>query len=429
MSSATISPEVQLMLDFIARPLEGYGPRDFAMRFWDGTVVGPDPGQPARFTLVFNHAGAMRTMFWPFNKASVGEAYIYDDFDVEGDIVALVDVLFYMNRKRFSVLQKLSLFRQMLKMPKTAKPRTGRQGVQLQGSQRTEGRDKQAIEYHYDGPPSEFFRLFLDQYMQYTCGYFHSPDEDIDTAQERKLDYVCRKLRLKPGERLIDFGCGWGGLITFAAKNYGVKATGVSISQEQIRWTNREIDRMGVKDRCKIEYMDYRKVPENEPYDKAVSVGFAEHLGEKMFPTLFGKIWRLLRPGGCYLHHAITFKPNTAFPPWRAFALKYVFPDGELVPIPKTVRHLADAGFEIRDVESLREHYIYTLRCWLRLLEQNHAEAVRLTDEVNYRIFRIYFAGAIKGFQQAMYNLNQTLVVKSGDKESGLPLTRAEWYA
>ena len=142
-----------------------------------------------------------------------------------------------------------------------------------------------------------------------------------------------------------------------------------------------------------------------------------------------GKVWRLLCPRGLYLHHAITFRPNTPFPPWRAFALKYVFPDGELVPITKTLHHLAVAGFEIRDVESLREHYIYTLRCWLRRLEESYAEAVRLTDEVNYRVFRIYFAGAIQGFQTALYNLNQTLVVKSGSDVSGLPLTRGDWYA
>jgi len=265
--------------------------------------------------------------------------------------------------------------------------------------------------------------------MQYTCGYFADESETIDQAQERKLDYICRKLRLKPGERLIDFGCGWGGLITFAAKNYGVKAVGVSISQEQIRWTNREIEKEGLGGRCRIENMDYRKVPESEQFDKAVSVGFTEHLGEKMMPTLFAKVWRLLRPGGQYLHHAISFRPNTPYPDWRAFALKYVFPDGELVPITKTVTLLAAAGFEIRDVESLREHYMWTLRCWLRRLEENHAEAVRLTDEVNYRIFRIYFAGAFEGFRRGLYNLNQTLVVKSGEDVSGLPLTRGEWYA
>jgi cyclopropane-fatty-acyl-phospholipid synthase len=418
-------------MTFLKFLFEGYGPRDFAIRFWDGSILDPEAGQPARFTLVLKHAGSVRQMFWPFNKANVGEAYIYDDFDIEGDIQAFIELTVHLRQRRvaLSFVEKLRSFRRLLAMPNTPRPRVGRQAAALQGGKRSEGRDRQAIEYHYDGPPSEFFALVLDRYMQYTCGYFAHEGETIDQAQERKLDYICRKLRLKPGERLIDFGCGWGGLITFAAKNYGVQAVGVSISKEQIRWTEREIDKLGLKDRCRIEFLDYRQVPEAEPFDKAVSVGFTEHLGEKMMPTLYGKVWRLLKPKGLYLHHAITFKPNTPFPSWRAFALKYVFPDGELVPITKTLSHLAAAGFEIRDVESLREHYVYTLRCWLRRLEENHDEVVRLTDEVNYRIFRIYFAGAIQGFRSALYNLDQTLVVKSGDEESGLPLTRAEWYA
>jgi cyclopropane-fatty-acyl-phospholipid synthase len=429
MSQATIATAAEPSLAFLNRLMEGYGPRDFGLLLWDGTALEPDAGLPARFTLHLNHAGAVRQMFWPFNKASMGEAYIYDDFDIHGDIQAFMELTKFLRERRFSFFERLGLLRSLLAMPNTPRPRTGRQGAQLTGGKRSADRDRQAIEYHYDGPPSEFFALFLDRYMQYTCGYFADEGETIDEAQERKLDYICRKLRLKPGERLLDFGCGWGGLITFAAKNYGVQAVGVSISQEQIRWTNREIANMGVADRCRIEYLDYRKVPETEPFDKAVSVGFMEHLGEKMMPTFFGKVWRLLRPRGLYLHHAITFRPNTPFPSWRAFALKYVFPDGELVPITNTVKHLAAAGFEIRDVESLREHYIHTLRCWLRRLEDNHAEAVRLTDEVNYRIFRIYFAGAIQGFKSALYNLNQTLVVKSESDVSGLPLTRAAWYS
>jgi cyclopropane-fatty-acyl-phospholipid synthase len=425
-----MSQSTQPSRAFLLRLIDGYSPRDFAVRFWDGSTRDPDPGQPARFTLVVRHPGALRQMFWPFNKASVGEAYIYDDVDIEGDIDAFFKLTRFLDRRRSALTawQKLGLFRQMLAMPNESRARRGRQGVKLSGSQRTPQRDRQAIEYHYDGPPGEFFALFLDRYMQYTCGYFANPDEDIDTAQERKLDYICRKLRLKPGERLIDFGCGWGGLITYAAKHYGVHALGVSISNEQIKWTNREIERMGVQDRCRIEYCDYRAMPEDQSFDKAVSVGFIEHLGEKMMPTFFGKVGRLLRHQGLYLHHAITFKPFTPLPPWRAFALKYVFPDGELVPIHRTVHHLAAAGFEVRDVESLREHYISTLQCWLRRLEENHAEAARLTDEVNYRIFRIYFAGAIQGFRFGLYNLYQTLVVKSGDTVSGLPLTRADWY-
>jgi cyclopropane-fatty-acyl-phospholipid synthase len=423
-----ISPEVATQARFLDQLMVGYAPRDFALRFWDGSSIDPDAGQPARFTLAFNHPGAVRQAFWPRNKVAFGEAYIYDDIDIEGDADALFRLLRHLSARPSSVLERMGLYERLVQMPDQANPRSGRKAAELTGDEHSRERDQQAIEFHYDGPPSEFYALFLDRYMQYTCGYFSRPDEDIDTAQDRKLHHVCRKLRLRPGDRLIDFGCGWGGLITFAAKHYGVDATGVSISKEQIKWTNREIERLDVKDRCRIVYCDYREFPEDRQFDKAVSVGFIEHLGEKMMPTFFGKLMRLLPNQGLYLHHGITCTPFVDRPPWTPFALKYVFPDGELVPITNTLHQLAKAGFEIRDVESFREHYIYTLQRWLERLEANRAKAIRLTDEVTYRIFRIYFAGAIQGFRHNYYNLNQSLVIKSGDQPTNLPLTRADLY-
>jgi cyclopropane-fatty-acyl-phospholipid synthase len=415
--------------DLINLLSEGLSPREFAVRYWDGSLDGPDPGHQARFALVLKHPGSLRRMLWPFNKCAVGEAYIYDDIDIEGDIMPFFDVIFHWLKLSTSktIWQRLGLLRRLLAFPNEGRPHSPH-GAQLSGQQRTVDRDRRAIEYHYDGPPSEFYALFLDRFMQYTCAHFARPDEDIDTAQERKLDLICRKLRLKPRERLIDFGCGWGGLMVYAAKHYGVQATGVTISKEQVAWATREFERYGVQDRCRLLFMDYRLVPEDQPYDKAVSVGFIEHLGDKMMPTFFGKVMRLLRPKGLYLHHGITFKPFAKYPPWRAFTLKYVFPDGELVPIPRTVHRLAEAGFEIRDVESLRESYIHTLDRWRRRLEDKRDEAIRLTDEVTYRIYRIYLAGAMRGFQTSLYNLHQTLVVKSGDAPSGLPFTRTDIY-
>jgi cyclopropane-fatty-acyl-phospholipid synthase len=427
--TVAVNPAAGPVLAILDRLCEGYAPRDFAVRLVDETIVDADAGQPVRFTFILRHPGALREMIWPFNKASVGEAYIFDDIDVEGDIEAFLGLMRHWARRReeLSAVEKIGLLRQILGLPRQARPRSER-WARLSGGRRTLARDRQAVQYHYDGPPSDFFAIFLDRHMQYSCGYFADPDDSIDAAQEQKLDYICRKLDLKAGERLIDFGCGWGGLIAFAARNYGVRTLGVSVSQKQIEWCNREIDAHGLRGRCRVEYMDYRTVPETEPFDKAVSVGFIEHVGEKMFPTFFGKVHRLLRPGGLYLHHGITFRPFTPFPPWRAFALKYVFPDGELVPITNTVDHMAGAGFEVRDVENLREHYALTLRRWLRRLEERHADAVRLADEVTYRIHRIYFAGAIHGFRTGIYNLYQTLVVKSAGDVSALPLTRAAWY-
>lgn len=416
-------------LQFFKELTAAYPPTDVAVRAWDGGELLPKGGGPIRATLVLNHPGALRQMMWPFNKAAFGEAYIFGDVDVEGEMEPFLEYLIDMRAKCVpeDVMSRVALFRKMLKLPNQAMPRSAR-AAELTGKERSQGRDQQAIRYHYDGPPSEFYALCLGKYMQYTCNYFAHPDEDIDAAEERKLHHVCKKLYLKPGDRLIDFGCGWGGLITFAAKHYGVEAVGVSISQEQIKWVKRLIEAEDLQDRCRIEFCDYRNVPEDRPFDKAVSVGFIEHLGLKMMPTFFGKVMKLLKPGGLYLHHGITMRPFGKFPPWRKFAQKYVFPDGELVPINDTCTELARAGLEIRDVESLREHYIYTLRRWRERLEAKHDEAVALTDEVMYRVYRAYFAGATIGFKRHTYNLNQTLTVKSGNAESGFPLSREAWY-
>jgi cyclopropane-fatty-acyl-phospholipid synthase len=423
-----VNAAAQASIEFMDTILDGYPNRDFALRFWDGSFIDADAGQPVRFTLVFNHPGAVRQAFWPKNKSAFGEAYIYGDVEVLGDANALLQTLNQLPYKPLGVLEKMKLYEQLYKMPDEARPRPGKKKAELKGDEHSKDRDKQAIEHHYDGPPSEFYALFLGKYMQYTCNYFATPEDPLDVASERKLEHICRKLRLKPGERFIDFGCGWGGLIMYAAKHYGVEAIGVSISKEQIKWTEREIVKQGLQDRCRILYSDYRDAPEDKPYDKAVSVGFIEHLGEKMMPTFFGKVHKLLKPDGQYLHHGITHAPGAPAPPWTDFALKYVFPDGELVPITNTLSQLAQAGFEIRDVEAMREHYALTLHRWLSGLEANREEAIRLTDEVRYRIYRIYFAGAIEGFRTHTYNLNQVLVIKNSAKPTPLPLTRQDWY-
>ena len=423
-----VSPAVEFQpsLTFLQELSEG-APRDFAVRFWNGWVWEPDGGREPRCTIVLKHPGAVRQMFWQPNKAAFGEAYIYDDFDIEGDILAIFPWIRYLQLHKPRGLAHLRKALQVLKMPIQSTRERNSASAKLAGRQHSESRDQQAVRYHYDRPP-EFYALFLDRRMQYSCGYFAHENDDIETAQEQKLDYICRKLRLQPGERLIDFGCGWGGLITFAAKHYGVQAVGVTISKEQFARAQRRIRDEGLEDRCRVELCDYRNVPESEQFDKAVSVGFIEHLGERMMPTFFGKVRRMLRPGGLYLHHGITLKPFSTYPDWRAFTLKYVFPDGELAPIDRTVSQLAKAGFEVRDVESLREHYMLTLERWLRRLEQSPEQVKALTDEVTYRIYRIYLAGALHGFKWGIYNLYQTLVINSGEAPTDLPLTRADWY-
>jgi cyclopropane-fatty-acyl-phospholipid synthase len=404
-----------------------YGPRDFAVRCWDGTAVGPDAGRPARFTLVLEHPGALRQMFWPFNRVALGEAYIYGDFDIEGDVYAFIALLKFLIAQRWGLGEKLSFLRRLLALPKCARPRTGLQAAKLRGRAHSAARDRQAISYHYD-LSNEFFALWLDKRMVYSCAYFKTEADDIDAAEEQKLDHICRKLRLKPGERLLDIGCGWGGLVQFAAERYGARAYGVTLSRKQQEWADESIRRAGVQDRCRVEYRDYRDVHEPGGFDKVASVGVLEHLGAAQLPEFFRRTYGLLRPGGVFLNHHITRSAIRPVPVWRDFVRRYVFPDGELEPITQVLVDAENTGFEVRDVECLREHYALTLRHWVRRLEDRRAEAVRLTDDVCYRVMRIYLVGARFGFEMGGYGLYQTLLSKPDDGRSGLPLTRADWY-
>jgi cyclopropane-fatty-acyl-phospholipid synthase len=427
-SQATKDPAVLASLAFLEDLLADYGPRDFAVRAWDGTVRGPDEGRPARFTLVLRHPGAVRSMFWPRNKNALGEAYVYDDIDIEGDIHAFLAFLAYLRTRRPGLLRRLLWLRRLLALPGSRRPRAGRQAARLTGTVHSVERDRQAVSYHYD-VSNDFYRLWLDSRMVYTCAYFASPDEDLEPAQERKLDYVCRKLRLRPGERLLDVGCGWGGLVMHAARHYGARAVGITLSRNQVELAQERIAAAGLEDRCRVEYQDYREVSGPGSFDKLASIGMFEQIGGEMLPTYFRQAHTLLRPGGVFLNHGIALSGWLRRPLAQPFSQRYVFPDGELTPLHVTLKAAEKVGLEVRDVESLREHYVLTLRHWVRRLEENAAEARRLTDETTYRIWRLYMAGAADGFADCRGNLYQTLLVKPDRGASGLPLTRADWYA
>jgi cyclopropane-fatty-acyl-phospholipid synthase len=419
-------PEVQQSLRILQR-LTGYAhPPDFAVRFWDGSVWEPEGENHLRFTLILQHAGALRKMFWPPNDLSVGEAYIYDDIDVEGDIQAFFAFLKQLGERKRSRLQRLALAWHLFRLPAVRSHRAGRQAAQLTGAQHSPDRDRSAISYHYD-VSNAFFALWLDSRMIYSCAYFHDADEGLEIAQERKLDYICRKLRLKRGERLLDIGCGWGGLVIHAVQHYGVKAVGITLSRRQVDLANERIRQAGIAVNARVEYLDYRQIDQPEAFDKLVSVGMFEHVGEKKLAEYFQQAWRLLRPGGVFLNHGIAL--GGPRPGRTAFARRYVFPDGDIVPLTTTLPIVASVGFEIRDVESLREHYALTLSRWIERLEAHHEEACQATDEATYRTWRLYMAGAAEGFQGGVYNIYQTLLVKPDHGRSGLSLTRADWYA
>jgi cyclopropane-fatty-acyl-phospholipid synthase len=402
---------------------------NFEVRLWTGETWEPGGG-PVGFTLVLKHAGTLRAMFWPFDPVGLGEAYVFDDFDVEGDIFAFTGWLRHIVRlaEARGLLAKLKLLRGLMRLPsqrnprdlsKAGRPRTAGQGVE---------EDRRGISLHYDRP-GDFYRLFLGPTMQYTCSYFASPDEPLDASQLRKMDHICRKLGLRPGRRLLDVGCGWGGLLRHAVKNYGVTGVGLTLAGKQAEWAERANAEAGLADRIRIAYCDYREMTFDAEFDAVTSVGMTEEVGARNLPVYLRGVARALRPGGVYLHHAINIRPHTPFPRWTAFARKYVFPNGDLQTLPFVHTEAARVGFEVRDVENLREHYSLTLRAWVRALEANRDEVVRITDEMTYRIYRLYMAGATMGFDSGVYQLNQTLFVSPvAAGVAGLPLTREGWY-
>src|SRR6266571_2342855 len=424
----TTDSAVQTTLSLIQDLLGSAQQRNFAVRLWDGTTWKPDPEQETRFTLVLQHPGALRRMFLPPSDLTLGEAYIYNDFDIEGDIEAVFPIADQFIEGHWGKADQLRYGKRLLSLPNTGQPRPSDPAVKLRGARHSKERDRQAVTYHYNRS-NEFYALWLDQRMVYSCAYFATPDDDLDTAQERKLDYICRKLRLRPGERLLDIGCGWGGLVIYAAQHYRVEAYGITLSQPQAELAQKRISEAGLAEHCHVEVRDYRDMNEANSFDKIVSVGMFEHVGEALLPTYFKQAWHLLRPGGVFLNHGIA--SNTSLQAqWRAnFTNRYVFPDGELLPISSTLRAAEASGFEVRDVESLREHYTLTLRHWVRRLEAHTDEARKLTNEVTYRIWRLYMAGSAYSFQTNRNNLYQTLLAKPNRGNSGLPLTRSDWYS
>lgn len=426
-SVAGTERDMTLSLEILERLIGSEGARDVGVRLWDGRPW-PDEA-PRRATLVLNHAGALRSMFVGGDERSLAEAYLYDDFDIEGDIEAVFGLADRLSRSTDSWRAKLPVADLLLRLPGLCRmPRTGRGPARLQGRKHSEERDRKAISYHYD-VSNDFYALFLGASMNYSCAYFQSPDDDLDAAQARKLDLLCRKLRLAPGQRLLDIGCGWGALVLAAARR-GADATGVTLGEPQAILGQERIRAEGLGDGARIRIQDYRRIPEDGvPYDALASVGMVEHVGRENLPLYFRKAYRLLRPGGVFLNHGIACPVNEAPPPKADFSSAYVFPDGELVPIGELISVAEQAGFEVRDVESLREHYKLTLRQWVRRLEARHDEALSFVDELTYRVWRLYMAASAHAFDKGSRSVYQVLLSKPDDQgRSGLPLTRDDWY-
>jgi cyclopropane-fatty-acyl-phospholipid synthase len=297
---------------------------------------------------------------------------------------------------------------------------------------RTRAFDSKAVRHHYD-VGDEFFGLWLDARRVYSCAYFRRAEDTLDLAQEQKLDHICRKLALKPGERFLDIGCGWGALVMWAAERYGVRATGITLSENQYAYARSKIEQAGLGDRCEVRLLDYRDVPENAPYDKIASVGMFEHVGRKNLPLYFGKIQRLLAPGGLVLNHGITLNAvgsEELGSDIGSFIDEYVFPGGELTHISHVIEEMSEQSLEPWDVESLRPHYARTLWQWVERLEGQRERAIALAGERIYRIWRIYMAGSAHAFERGWMSVYQVLAAKPlADGRLALPATREYIYA
>ncbi len=418
------------------------------VRCWDGSELG-SPDTPVQLT--FTSPRALRRLLWAPNQLGFARAYVSGDVLIDGDLMAglsalerIVDpelgpgVVVDMSMRRALVTAALRLG--VVGPP----PRPPAEESKLGGLRHSRSRDAQAIAHHYD-VGNEFYELVLGPSMTYSCAYYErehgtgsgtasgtpsGPAFGLEEAQQAKNDLVARKLGLVPGMRVLDVGCGWGAFVCNAARNYGVEAVGITLSQEQADHARcRAIDE-GVGDRVEIRVQDYRDV-HGGPFDAIASIGMAEHVGRAKLPTYSAELFGLLRPGGRLLNHAISRRPGPLGRFSRtSFIDRYVFPDGELQPIAGMVEALENAGFEVRDVESLREHYALTLRAWVANLEANWDRAVQLTSAGRARVWRLYMAGSALAFEGNRIGVNQVLAVRPDVRGvSGMPRSRASLLA
>jgi cyclopropane-fatty-acyl-phospholipid synthase len=424
-ASIAHDPAVTKVGAILSEVLRDFYPREFAVEFWDGSRWEPDPGKFCRFTWQIKTPGALRAMVRSDRQVALSEGYIHDEYDISGDILAVFPVAEYLAEKHFSTAEKLRLGSLLLRLPghsNAADPAS-----RVHGRVHSKKRDQRAVSFHYD-LSNDFYKLWLDQKLVYSCAYFTNREDSLEEAQVRKLDYICRKLRLMPGERLLDIGCGWGGLIMHAAQRYQVRAVGITLSEQQKALAEERLKEAGLSGRCEVRLLDYRDAAQLGEFDKLVSVGMIEHVGESRQAEYFRCAYQMLKPGGVFLNHGIARAGSRAKPSEPTFTDVYVFPDADLIPISTTLRNAEEAGFEIRDVENLREHYYLTLCQWLRRLE-GHAERVReLVGELKYRIWRLYLAGSAHYFQSGKLGLYQALLTKNDHGQWPGPLTRSDWY-
>ncbi len=421
----------------VARVFRSYT-GSLGVRLWDGIVISLGRNSPVA-TVVVHTAKLLRELAWRPDPLRLAEAYFRGEIDVEGDLYALLTQRTHLQSLTVSMRDRLALFsaalfpgsdsalvRQDNRSIRWSKPfqtRTTRK--------HSKAHNREAIAFHYD-VSNEFYRLWLDERMVYSCGYFNDPDESLDQAQRNKLEHICRKLRLKAGERLLDIGCGWGALIcwaAWAAQHYSVRAHGITLSRQQYEYTQNTIRDLGLETQVTVELRDYRDLPNDATFDKVSSIGMFEHVGLKNLPAYFRAVRQVLKPGGLFLNHGITNDEEG----WQKtvgteFMQRYVFPDGELDSVSNVQRAMERTGFEICDVEALRPHYALTLRRWVSRLEAHREEATAHASEAAYRVWRLYMAACALQFEHGAIGVYQILAANRRDGFIDVPLTRHDIY-
>ncbi len=414
-----------------------------SIRLWNGTVLKVGNAALAaktrrsdakhRFTLVCRSPAAVRTMVLGRDPLRMAEVYFRDDVDIEGDFFAALGLKDHLRAIRMSWRDRLGALVAALQLcwadraaSRLEAARASLQAASVKQHSKAENRD--AIAFHYD-VSNGFYALWLDEAMVYSCAYFESADVGLAEAQQAKLAHICRKLMLKPGEKFLDIGCGWGALVIHAAQHYGVQAHGITLSKHQLAVARERIAQAGLQDWVTVELRDYRDLNGEGTYDKVSSVGMFEHIGLNNLPVYFSKVHQLLKPGGLFLNHGITHDVEG----WEKtvsseFINRYVFPDGQLDTVSNIQRVMERAHFEIIDVESLRPHYALTLRHWVARLEQHHDEALQYVSEATWRIWRLYMAACALEFESGEIGVYQVLASKRAGCLAVLPLTRQHLY-
>ncbi|MPY61062.1 class I SAM-dependent methyltransferase [Streptomyces spongiae] len=428
--------DVAPRLNRFAEQLLG-APLPVRIRAWDGSQAGP-PGAPA---LVVRNRRALRRLLWKPGELGLARAWVAGDLDIEGDIYVALDLLSGSVWERGEDARGLA---EALRDPEVRAavrglvklaglplpPAPPREEVRRGRHLHTRRTDRRAISHHYD-VGNDFYEIVLGPSMVYSCAYWGSPDGTLEAAQHDKLDLICRKLGLTPGGRLLDVGCGWGSMAIHAAREYGVQVVGVTLSQEQAAYARKRVADEGLTDKVEIRVQDYRDVTDG-PFEAISSIGMAEHVGAERYLEYADQLYRLLKPGGRLLNHQIARRPQRDESAYEIdeFIDAYVFPDGELAPIGTTVTQLERAGFEVRDVESIREHYALTLRRWVAGLEADWASAVNLTSPGRARVWRLYMAACAVSFERNRIGVNQVLAVRTPESgDSGMPLRARTWGA